>query len=188
MVPVYASSTAGASPPRKPIDRYGLRPPRHEAIVIRDLRSGDRALLMMILERLGPQSRVQRFLAPKPVLSERDVALIADVDGADRAGVIAFAGSRGSPVGAAHYVRTDDPEVAETAIEVIDGWQRHGVGRLLVAELRVRALGAGIRHFEWSAFESNRAVAALARDLCDLRLSRVGGGVIKCSAAIADRV
>jgi GNAT superfamily N-acetyltransferase len=142
---------------------------------------------MLILERLGAESRVQRFLAPRPMLSERDLSFVRGVDAVDHAGVIAFAGSPASPIGAAHYVRTDDPEVAETAIEVVDGWQRRGVGRLLIAELRVRALRAGIRHFEWFAFESNRAVAALARDFGEPRCRRVGDGVAKYSVAIAGR-
>jgi GNAT superfamily N-acetyltransferase len=154
-------------------------------VVIRQLRSGDRGLLMLILERLGSESRMQRFLAPRPVLSEHDLSFIRDIDGRDHAGVIAFAGSPASPIGAAHYARTDDPEVSETAIEVVDGWQRRGVGHLLIAELRLRALLAGIRHFEWLAFESNRAVVALARDFGDLRCSRVGDGVAKYSVAIA---
>ncbi len=141
---------------------------------------------MLIFERLGPESRVQRFLAPRPVLSEHDLSFIGDVDGGDHSGVIAFAGSPASPIGAAHYARTDDPEVAEIAIEVVDGWQRRGVGHLLIAELHLRALLAGIRHFEWLAFESNRAVAALARDFGELRGSRLGGGVAKYSVAIAN--
>jgi len=74
--------------------------------------------------------------------------------------------------------------VAETAIEVVDDWQRRGIGRLLIAELRLHAVRAGIRHFEWFAFESNRAVAALVCDLGDCRRTRVGHGVSKWSARI----
>jgi GNAT superfamily N-acetyltransferase len=163
------------------LDRGLLNP---AAVSIRELRPGDRACLMLILKRLGPQSRLQRFLAPRPVISEGDLSALIAVDGWHRVGVIGFAGSPASPVGAAHFVRTDDPEVAETAIEVVDHSHRCGIARLLVAELRGRALTAGITRFEWFAFESNLAVAALARDLGDLHRVRVGGGVVKCSAAI----
>ena len=65
-----------------------------------------------------------------------------------------------------------------------DDWQRRGVGRTLLAELQLSALRAGCRRLEWSAFESNRAVAALARDLPDRRSTCVGGGVLRWSAAI----
>jgi GNAT superfamily N-acetyltransferase len=118
------------------------------------------------------------------VLSECEVSIVTSVDGVDHAGVIVLARSSAVPVGAAHYVRTDDPEVAETAIEVVDDWQQCGIGQLLIAELRVHARRAGLRRFEWWAFESNRSVTALSCGLCDCRRVRVGNGVIKWSAAI----
>jgi GNAT superfamily N-acetyltransferase len=169
---------------RELVQTHADRRRGNNPVAIGALHSGDRELLTMILERLGPRSRIQRFLAPRPVSSGRDLAITSSVDGWNHAGVIAFAGSPALPVGAAHYVRTDDHEVAETAIEVVDDWQRRGIGRLLIAELRVRALRAGIRRFEWFAFESNHAVAALARDLSDRRSVRVGDGVIRWSAEI----
>lgn len=151
-------------------------------VVIRGLEVSGRDFVVSILEQLGWQSRIQRFLAPRPILSERDLSTITTIDGLDRGGTIAFAGS--SPIGAAHYVRTAAaPEVAEIAVEVVDDWQRRGVGRSLLAELRVSALRAGCRRLEWFAFGSNRAVAALARDLLDCRSTRVGGGVVRSSAA-----
>ena len=150
-------------------------------VVVRGLELSDRDFVASILEQLGWQSRIQRFLAPRPILSERDLSTITSVDGFDRGGTIAFAGS--SPIGAAHYVRTAAPEVAEIAVEVVDDWQRRGVGRSLLAELRVSALRAGCRRLEWFAFESNGTVAALARDLLDCRSTRVGGGVVRWSAA-----
>jgi GNAT superfamily N-acetyltransferase len=160
------------------------RVPCIPVIVVRALRSDDQDRLMLIFERLGPQSRVQRFLGPRPVLSERDVSIITRVDGFDHAGVLAFAGLPSSPVGAAHFVRANDSELAEISVEVVDEWQRRGIGRLLIERLRVYAIRAGVRRFEWLSFESNLAVVALAGDLREVRRARVGGGVVKCSAAI----
>ena len=154
-----------------------------KAVLIRELQPSDRILLASILENLGPDSRTQRFLAPRPVLSPRDIAAATAVDGLNHAGVIALANS--SPIGAAHYVRTADPEVAEVAVEVVDNWQRRGVGRLLVAEARRSAKRTGFRHLEWFAFETNRAVSALAYDLQDIRRTRVGGGVVRYSAELS---
>jgi GNAT superfamily N-acetyltransferase len=156
--------------------------PADADIVVRGLELGDRDHVAAILEHLGWQSRVQRFLAPRPILSERDLSMITSVGGLNRGGAIAFAGA--APIGAAHYVRTADPEVAEIAIEVVDDWQGRGVGRLLIADLRTRALRAGCSRWEWFAFESNRAAAALAHDLSDIRRTRIGPGVAKWSAAI----
>ena len=136
------------------------------------------------ISRFGPQSRMQRFLAPRPRFSERDLASVTRVGGVSHGGVIAFHESPHRPIAAAHYVRGDDADVAETAIEVVDDWQQRGVGRLLVTELCAHALRAGIRRFEWFAFESNRAVAPLAQNLRDCRRVRVGNGVTKWSGAI----
>jgi GNAT superfamily N-acetyltransferase len=180
-----ASSAAVSRGRFESINTDADRVPCIPTIVVRALRSGDHDLLMLIFERLGPQSRVQRFLGPRPVLSERDVSIVTRLDGFDHAGVIALAGCSGSPVGAAHFVRANEnPDLAEIAVEVVDGWQRRGIGRLLIERLRVYAVRAGVRRFEWLSFESNLAVAALARDLREVRHARVGDGVIKCSAAI----
>jgi GNAT superfamily N-acetyltransferase len=157
------------------------------AVALRELTPSDRNLLALIFERLGPQSRIQRFLGPKPELPDHDLIALSAVDGSRHFGVIAFAGSPESPIGVARCVRSDeDFEVAETAIEVVDEWQRRGVGRLLLAALRARALEAGVRRFEWFALDSNRAMCALTRGLRDRRHSRVGDGVIKWSAAVGE--
>jgi RimJ/RimL family protein N-acetyltransferase len=138
---------------------------------------------MSILQRLGAQSRIQRFLGPKPVLTERDRTIITQVDGWRHAGVIAFAGSHAQPVGAAHYVRSPDGEAAEVAIEVVDDWQRRGIGRRLSAALVLQARRAGVGRLEWTAFESNRAVAALARKVGECTREPMGDGVVKWSTS-----
>ena len=51
------------------------------------------------------------------------------------------------PIGIARYVRAERFDVAEIAIEVVDAWQRRGVGRTLARELSRRATRAGIRCF-----------------------------------------
>jgi GNAT superfamily N-acetyltransferase len=155
-----------------------------DSVVVRALRPNDQDLLMAIFEGLGPRSRIQRFLSPRPDLTERDALIITRVDGVDHIGVIALAGSPSSPIGAAHCVRTDNGRVGETAIEVVDDWQRRGVARLLIAELRMLALRAGIQRFEWYAFESNRAVGTLAQDLRECRCVHRGNGVMRWVAAI----
>ena len=178
-----STATSGDRPVAR-VGRVVRADPGSERVVIRALRPGDLHLLEVILDGLGPESRLLRFLAPRPVLTARDLSVTARVDGIDHVGVIALAGSQAVPVGAAHYVRSEHPEIAEAAIEVVDAWQRRGIGRLLIAELRVRAARAGIRSFTWSAFASNQGVAALTRDLSDHRRAHVGGGVMEWSASI----
>jgi hypothetical protein len=77
-----------------------------------------------------------------------------------------------------------DPGIAEAAIEGVDDWQRRGGGGLLAIEPLGCPSGAGLRRLEWFAFESNQAGGALTYDLNDFRRTRIGGGVVRCSAAI----
>jgi GNAT superfamily N-acetyltransferase len=157
---------------------------KREPIVVRALRRGDAALVGSIHERLGARSREQRYLGAKPALSAGDLARLAGVDGRDRVAVVALAGWPAAPIGIARYARAGEVEVAEIAMEVVDEWQRRGVGRVLLAELRTRALRAGVRRFTWTAFASNRAVVALSRGARDRRCIYLGDGVMRWSATI----
>jgi GNAT superfamily N-acetyltransferase len=157
---------------------------RARPIWIRDLRACDRPLLVQVHARLSPQSRTQRYLGPKPVLLPADVARLTAVDGSGHVALIALAHHPPIPVGIARYVRTESSETAEVAIEVIDAWQRRGVGRLLLAALRERALRAGIRRVTWTAFDGNRAAAALTRGSRDCRRTDLGEGVAQWSSAL----
>jgi GNAT superfamily N-acetyltransferase len=153
-------------------------------IAIHPLAPDERGILVSIHARLGAQSRRQRYLAPKGPLSEHDLDLLGAVDGHNHVALVASAGGRAEPVGVARYVRHSDTHIAETAVEVVDEWQRRGVGRLLMTRLRMHAVRRGVRRFEWTAFESNGAVAALARDLSEVKTRRIGAGVTQWSAAI----
>jgi RimJ/RimL family protein N-acetyltransferase len=154
-------------------------------IAIRALRPDEGHLLELVHERLGPQSRLQRYLAPKPRLSRRDLDDLSAVDGHHHVALVALVGVPAEPIGVARYLRYREAAVAEIAVEVVDAWQRRGVGRLLLTQLRAHALRAEIDRFQWTAFECNGAAAALARDLGEVRAERLGGGVRQSSAAIA---
>jgi len=49
-------------------------------LVVRPVRPDDRALLLAGFERLGPESRYKRFLAPMPELTDDVVAYLTSVD------------------------------------------------------------------------------------------------------------
>jgi GNAT superfamily N-acetyltransferase len=54
----------------------------------------------------------------------------------------------GAPLGIARGVRLrDDPAVAEVAAEVVDRWQRHGLGTALLRRLARGAAAVGIARF-----------------------------------------
>jgi GNAT superfamily N-acetyltransferase len=113
------------------------------------------------------------------------MAILTDVDGWNHAALIAFVSAPVMPIGAARYVRSREQfDLAEIAIEVVDDWQQRGVGRSLLAELRTRAIGTGVRRVTWTVLEANCAVAALSRSLRECRRTRLGDGVARWFAAL----
>lgn len=62
-------------------------------------------------------------------------------------------------MGSARYARLPGrPGDAELAVEVIDAWQRRGVGRRLIEMLSVRARDNGVQRFVAVVAEDNVAV------------------------------
>lgn len=136
-----------------------------EPITIRGLEASDRRALTFAFQHLSERSRLQRFFAPKPVLSPSDMSRLMNVDHWHHEALIAFSASPRAPIGIARYVRLDEFDAAEIAIAVVDGWRRRGVGIALLTALTERARSAGISRFHMSMFRDNVGARALARKL-----------------------
>jgi RimJ/RimL family protein N-acetyltransferase len=114
---------------------------------------------------LSQRSRYQRFFMAKMELTPRELAWLVDVDHWHHEALIAYSPPPRAPIGIARYVRLDAFDLAEVAIEVVDGWQRRGVGTALMAALYERALRAGIRRVTMTMLRENQGARALARKL-----------------------
>jgi RimJ/RimL family protein N-acetyltransferase len=129
--------------------------------------------------RLSEASRTQRFLGPKPTLSDRDLARFTDVDHVDHVALAAIDTVDGSTVGVARYVRSSSqPEMAEIACEVVDEWQGRGVGRQLAASLIRRARCNSIHRLTASSFSDNLPALAL--------LGRFGFATVKRTVGVSE--
>jgi GNAT superfamily N-acetyltransferase len=118
----------------RPLARHRIRP----------FGCADAALIERVFDGLGPRSRYLRFHGPKPRLTASDRAYLAGADGRDHLGLVALSPD-GEPLGLARCVRlNEDPAAAELAAEVVDSWQRRGIGSSLVVRLARRAAGVGI--------------------------------------------
>lgn len=145
-----------------------------DGITIRPLRNGDVGTVAAVIARLGPQSRAHRFGGPKPRVSERELALLARVDGRRHA-LVAWIGGDPEPAALAELVR--DGEAAEIAFAVVDAYQGRGVGSVLANALAADALAAGITEVRATVTGDNpRVVSLLRRVAGSVRESWLGGG------------
>jgi ribosomal protein S18 acetylase RimI-like enzyme len=127
-------------------------------VTIRPLRDGDRKTVSAVFERLGDQSRVQRFAGAKPRLSEADLELLSRVDGAHHV-LVAWVDGDARPAGLARLVR--EGEVGEVAFEVADEHQRSGIGSALMQRLAGDARAAGITSLHATVRGENRGASKL---------------------------
>ena len=141
------------------------------------LTADDCQRLIRMFDRVSPASRYRRFFSPVPVLRPSVLRALSDVDHQDREALVARAGDE--IVGIAHYFRDrDDPDTAEIAVLVEDGWQRRGVGQLLMRELGRVARRRGITTLAATTLPDNSGAVALARNV-DPNVSRSwDGGMI----------
>jgi RimJ/RimL family protein N-acetyltransferase len=149
-------------------------------VVIRTLCSGEAPVVHEIFESMSEESRHQRFVGPKPRLSEKDLRLLASVDHEHHVGVVAFDAETGRAVGEAHLVRdTTDSSIGEVAFGVVDAWQDRRLGTCLAEQLARRARGLGIACVRATLFAENRRSNALLRRLGSVVDIRFDGAAIE---------
>lgn len=131
-------------------------------ISLRQLGAEDRARFVTLFDRLSFESRLRRFLSPKPELSPRELTYLTDVDHCQHEAIAAVDERDGSIVGTARYVRDAAREnVAEFAIEVVDELQRMCIGTTLAGLTIQRARTNGVTLLTATTLSDNRAARAL---------------------------
>jgi RimJ/RimL family protein N-acetyltransferase len=142
-----------------------VRLPSGRAVTIRPIAPSDAAALKLAYERLSPQSKYRRFLAPKPHLTSSDTRYLVHVDGRDHVALVATpADDPAWILGVARFVRVpDDPELAELAIVVGDRFQQEGLATALVARLARRATELGITRFRGTMLSENQPADRLVK-------------------------
>lgn len=152
---------------RLSIDRVQTRLRDGTPVVIRPVTPEDRELLRTGFRRLSEESRQRRFLAPITELTEEQLDRLTRLDYWDHfawGAVLAERPAEG--IGVARYIRlTDEPDVAEAAVTVIDRYQGLGLGILLVAMLAAAATTAGITAFRAYVLEENLVMRELLHGL-----------------------
>ncbi|WP_179862297.1 GNAT family N-acetyltransferase [Longibacter salinarum] len=135
---------------------------------IRPITPADRERVLRGLRQISKETSYHRFFTPRFVPSEAQLRYLTEVDGDRHVALAAVnADDPSEPgLGAARYVRLkEEPDVAEAAILVIDEYQRHGVGALLMAALSRHAYENGVRAFRAYVMQENDAFLDYLRSL-----------------------
>lgn len=155
------------------------------SVLVRPVRPDDRELLLAGFERLGPESRYKRFLAPMPELTDDVVAYLTSVDHHDHEALAAIDPATGEGVGVARFVRlAERPDTAEAAVTVIDDWQGRGVGTILLGLLAERARAEGIVRFTALLLAENRDMLELLEALGSVRVIDRELGTVEIEAEL----
>jgi GNAT superfamily N-acetyltransferase len=109
---------------------------------LRELGPGEYDVLDAVMAWLSPTSRYRRYHSGLRRLTPRTRERLAAVDGRDHVAVAAFVVS--APVGIARLIAVGDGR-AELAVEVVDAWQRRGIGGRLVRAVADLGRAAGMR-------------------------------------------
>jgi RimJ/RimL family protein N-acetyltransferase len=136
------------------------------ALSVRPMRRSDGPALTAAVAGLSGRSRYRRFMAPKPSLSRREVAILTDVDHHAREALVAVDPHTGAWVAVARYATfPDDPRTADVAVTVADAWQGRGVGRALLELIVDRAAQEGIAALRATTLAENRPAIRLLHRL-----------------------
>jgi GNAT superfamily N-acetyltransferase len=154
---------------------------------LRQGRSSDRELLLRGFERLSPESRYRRFLAPMPELTKEILGYLTEIDHRDHEAIIALDEKTGEGLGVARYVRSKErTEAAEVAVTVIDDWQGRGLGTLLLEVLSARAREEGIRSFTALMLATNEEMMDLLRRLDPVQIVDRESGTVEIEVPIPE--
>jgi RimJ/RimL family protein N-acetyltransferase len=140
------------------------------------------------LERLSPDTRLRRFLAPAPALSEWIVQRFSYYDPRERIVLAATEPLEGREaiVGLADAAFIDKG-TAEVAVVVDDELQGRGLGKMLSEAIATLALRRGIKCLRAEMLQGNRRMLRLLERLGETHRTNDGGHAVAYTRLRADR-
>jgi len=155
-------------------------------IYLRPLHRDEGDVLDAVFAELSPRSRYLRFHSPIDGMGPPVRRALLAVDGQHHVALVAVS-RRGQPVGIARLIRNRlRPEEAEVALEVVDAWQRRGVGRLLLTALGEEAQRLGVRRLLALVLPENTAAFALLRSVFPVCFARRGSDATELVCVLGD--
>ena len=144
---------------------------------LRPIRSEDAAALTQLYGRLSPETAYQRFFTVMRRLPPDWARILAHVDH-DRNAAVVAAGSDAGLVGVARYGTPPGADEAEIAVVVEDGWQRKGLGTILLSALLEHGRSRGISRFLAHVLADNQRMLHLIGRLGTLTERSLDQGIV----------
>ena len=128
------------------------------SIRIRAITTDDQARLHEHFRGLSQQSIYFRFMGFRRDLSAQDLKSLTELDFHDHVGLAATLTENGREriIGVGRYIRGKDPHRAEVAFAVLDKYQGHGIGTILLEHLALIARESGVTELEATVLADNR--------------------------------
>lgn len=136
-------------------------------VFVRAIKPGDKDRLTAFHGRLSPESVYLRYFEYKPVLSQRDLRYLTELDFHDRVALVATLGGEpdGPLAGVARYDVLPQPPGhplrAELGILVEDAHQGRGVGTVLLKHLLALAHDRGVAEITAEVLPQNTKMLEL---------------------------
>lgn len=145
--------------------------PDGNRLLIRPIRSTDQSKLAETFRRLSPESRYRRCFSLKKQLTPAELHFFTDIDGINHFALAALLldddDNEQEGIGGVQFIRlAENADIAEVAFLVSDGWQRRGIGRLLLQRLIVAAGERGISKLRCYLLAENSQARRFIRDVC----------------------
>jgi len=132
---------------------------------MRLIRPEDKPLLLEGFEGLSFASRRTRFMGARSALTPADLKLFTEVDQENHLAIGAQDLDTGHPVGVARCIRAPGTTRAEAAVTIVDAYQHHGLGTVLLDRLAEAALERGITTLRFVMTSDNVCMRHLAERL-----------------------
>ncbi len=151
---------------------------------VRPIVPEDEPLLHEAVAAMSERSVYFRFFSPLKRMPDALAHRLAVVDYKDRFALVATTNKPGRKeriVGVARYDRVPDTDVAETAVAVVDEFQRRGLGSALMSILGKVASDHGIKTFTLIVLPENQQMLGLLRKMGWIHRAKLSGGVYDIS-------
>ena len=156
---------------------------------VRPILPEDEPLLHEAVAAMSERTVYFRFFSPLKRLPDAVAHRLAVVDYHDRFAIVATThrpNGKERIVGVARYDRAAGTDVAETALAVIDEFQRRGLGRALLTILAKVAHDQGIKTFSLIVLPENQHMLGLLRKMGWIHQARLTGGVYEITFDLPD--